>query len=136
MCGIPSRAARYVVRLSGTAQCRNPKGTDMDRTVFAASVLTAAIGLVAAAAALPARAQETQLAPGASPAVVQQNMLRAQQEHLARCYGVNAAGRNDCATAAHSCAGHATQAADSKSFVLLPAGDCDKIAGGVAWSNG
>ncbi|MGH9579186.1 MAG: BufA1 family periplasmic bufferin-type metallophore, partial [Terriglobales bacterium] len=31
---------------------------------------------------------------------------------------------------AHSCAGQATQARDSKSFVLLPAGDCTKIQGG------
>lgn len=63
----------------------------MDRSALAASVLMAAIGLVAAATELPAQAQETQLSPGANPAVVQQNMLRAQQEHLARCYGVNAA---------------------------------------------
>lgn len=47
-----------------------------------------------------------------------------------KCYGANAVAKNDCAEGAHSCAGQATQARDPKSFVLLPAGDCGKIAGG------
>lgn len=47
-----------------------------------------------------------------------------------KCYGVNAVAKNDCAEGAHSCAGQATQARDPKSFVLLPACDCGKIAGG------
>ena len=33
-------------------------------------------------------------------------------------------------TGTHSCAGQATQARDPKSFVMLPGGDCTKIAGG------
>ena len=38
------------------------------------------------------------------------------------------------AEGAHSCAGQATQARDTKSFVLLPAGDCAKIQGGKTTS--
>jgi uncharacterized membrane protein len=38
--------------------------------------------------------------------------------------------KNDCAEGVHSCAGEATQARDPHSFVMLPAGDCGKIAGG------
>ena len=53
-----------------------------------------------------------------------------QQDKLQKCYGINAAAKNDCAEGAHSCAGQATQARDSKSFVLLPAGACGKIQGG------
>jgi uncharacterized membrane protein len=47
-----------------------------------------------------------------------------------KCYGVNAAGKNDCSAGAHSCAGQATKAMDPASFVLLPKGVCGKIAGG------
>jgi predicted integral membrane protein DUF2282 len=38
--------------------------------------------------------------------------------------------RTIVAEGAHSCAGQATQARDTKSFILLPAGDCAKIQGG------
>ena len=47
-----------------------------------------------------------------------------------KCFGVNAVGKNDCAAGAHSCAGMATKAMDPASFVLLPKGTCEKIAGG------
>jgi uncharacterized membrane protein len=65
-----------------------------------------------------------------TPPAVKDNMARAQAQHLEKCYGINAVGKNDCAEGAHSCAGQSTQARDRKSFVLLPAGDCGKIAGG------
>lgn len=47
-----------------------------------------------------------------------------------KCYGVAAAGKNDCAGGANSCAGHATQARDPKAFIEVPVGMCAKIAGG------
>jgi len=62
--------------------------------------------------------------------VVKDNMMKMQANKLEKCYGINAAAKNDCAEGAHSCAGQATQARDPKSFVLLPAGDCGKIQGG------
>lgn len=80
----------------------------MNRRVLAATVLTTAIGLAASVAVAHA-----QSAP-----------------KLQQCYGVNAIGRNDCAAGAHSCAGQATKARDPASFVLLPGGDCAKLAGG------
>ena len=95
----------------------------MNRYVLAASTLSAAVGLALALAA-PARSAET-------PQVVKDNMARAQQMHLQKCYGINAAGKNDCAQGAHSCAGQADMARDPRSFVLLPQGDCQKIAGGT-----
>ena len=49
-----------------------------------------------------------------------------------KCYGVAKAGKNDCQTATHSCAGTATKDAQGDSWVYVPAGTCDKLAGGSA----
>ncbi len=95
----------------------------MNRYVLAASTLSAALG-VALALSSPLRAADM-------PQPVKDNMARAQKLHLQKCYGINAAAKNDCAEGAHSCAGQADMARDPKSFVLLPQGDCQKIAGGT-----
>jgi uncharacterized membrane protein len=47
-----------------------------------------------------------------------------------KCYGVAAAGANDCGTQTHSCAGTASRAKDGASWVYVPAGTCKKIDGG------
>lgn len=48
-----------------------------------------------------------------------------------KCYGINAAGQNDCAaTGSHSCAGEAKRANDPASWIYVPAGTCAKIQGG------
>jgi len=49
---------------------------------------------------------------------------------MEKCYGVNKAGKNDCAAGDHSCAGQATKSMDKASFVSVPAGVCGKLAGG------
>lgn len=95
----------------------------MDRRAFAASVFAAAVSLASTAALTSASAQSAN-------SQQQANKKMAMAEHLQKCYGVNAIGRNDCAAGAHSCAGQATKADDPNSFVLLPHGDCGKIAGG------
>jgi len=92
------------------------------------SALSTALGLLLAASAAPALAQATDMSK--APQAVKDNMMRMQQNKLEKCYGINAAAKNDCAEGVHSCAGQATKARDTKSFVLLPAGDCGKIAGG------
>lgn len=97
----------------------------MNRRAFAASSLSAALGIVLAA---PVAVHAQGMAN--PPQIVKDNMARMQANHLEKCYGINAVSRNDCAEGAHSCAGQATQARDGKSFVLLPAGDCAKIQGG------
>jgi len=99
----------------------------MNRRQLATAVLSTAVGLALGMQASPRVAAQIMANP---PQVVKDNMARMQQQHLEKCYGINAAARNDCAQGAHSCAGQATQARDAKSFVLLPAGDCSKIAGG------
>ena len=97
----------------------------MNRRLFAASALTTAVGLALAAQAPAVRAQ------GANPPqIVKDNMARMAAQKLEKCYGINAVAKNDCAEGVHSCAGQATIARDTKSFVLLPGGDCAKIQGG------
>ena len=113
----------------------------MDRRTFAATALGAAASLAGLATITPAEAAMPEKMqkkldmmlkqhPGANKNVIMANMARVQKEHLVRCYGVNAIGRNDCASGSHSCAGQATRARDPDSFVLLPEGDCQKLAGG------
>ena len=98
----------------------------MNHRLIAASALTTAIGLALTMQAPTVRAQ------GAAnpPQIVKDNMARMAKDKLEKCYGINVAAKNDCAEGVHSCAGQATQARDTKSFVLLPAGDCAKIQGG------
>jgi uncharacterized membrane protein len=47
-----------------------------------------------------------------------------------KCYGVAKAGKNDCAGAAHACAGQAKKDGNSKEFVKLPKGTCERLVGG------
>ena len=47
-----------------------------------------------------------------------------------KCYGVAAAGQNDCQTAANSCAGHVTAGGQADAWIYVPAGTCMKIEGG------
>ena len=54
----------------------------------------------------------------------------AQAQETEQCFGVAKAGMNDCKAGAHECAGHATMDADPASFVVVPAGTCEKIVGG------
>ena len=93
----------------------------MERRLLAGSALSAALGLVLASGGLPAQAQSMDMSK--APQVVKDNMMRMQANKLEKCYGINAVAKNDCAEGVHSCAGQATKARDTKSFVLLPAGD-------------
>jgi uncharacterized membrane protein len=101
----------------------------MNRRNLTASVLASAVGLATAAAVTPATASPLGSGLKAAPAAGS-NIVRVA-EKKEKCYGINAVGKNDCAAGAHSCAGQATQARDAKSFVVLPAGVCSKIAGGT-----
>jgi uncharacterized membrane protein len=48
-----------------------------------------------------------------------------------KCAGVAEAGKNDCASAAHSCAGQAKTANDPKEWKYVPKGECEKMGGKV-----
>ena len=48
-----------------------------------------------------------------------------------KCYGIAAAGLNDCAAkGVHSCAGTAKLDRDPSSWIYVPAGYCERIVGG------
>ena len=55
---------------------------------------------------------------------------QASAQDMEKCYGVVAAGKNDCAGAGHTCQGQATTDASPQEFILLPAGTCDRLTGG------
>lgn len=59
------------------------------------------------------------------------SMMKSAAPASEKCYGVAKAGKNDCRTSAHSCAGHAAKDADPSEWLLLPAGVCAKLADGV-----
>ena len=47
-----------------------------------------------------------------------------------KCYGVAKAGKNECATGAHSCQAEAKKDGDGKDWVKLPKGTCERLVGG------
>ena len=47
-----------------------------------------------------------------------------------KCAGIAKAGKNDCGTSKSACAGTATADRDIEAWILVPAGTCEKIAGG------
>jgi uncharacterized membrane protein len=49
---------------------------------------------------------------------------------MEKCYGVAKAGKNDCAGAAHACAGQSTKSGSPKDFLKLPKGTCERLVGG------
>jgi len=54
----------------------------------------------------------------------------ADDSNSEKCYGVAKAGKNDCAGAAHACAGQGTKDKSAKEFIKLPQGTCERIMGG------
>ena len=80
-------------------------------------VITAAIAALTSGGML---ASTTAQAAGA--------VVCAEQE---RCYGVAKAGKNDCAsTGNNSCGGSSRLNSDSKAWIYVPAGYCERIVGG------
>jgi uncharacterized membrane protein len=66
-----------------------------------------------------------------APALAQADPAAVPGYKFDKCYGVNAAGKNDCAVAGlHGCAGQGTRAQDPKSWIYVPSGTCARIQGG------
>lgn len=57
-------------------------------------------------------------------------LAQANKGEVEKCYGVAKAGKNDCGTNIHACAGRSTQDQDPNEWIYLPKGTCDKISGG------
>jgi len=66
------------------------------------------------------------LAMGSMTASAGDDMAAGAKE---KCYGVAKAGKNDCASNAHACAGHATKDNDAADWKYAPKGECEKMGG-------
>lgn len=95
------------------------------------SALACAVALGVASVATVAMAQgPMKMTPEMMKMAQQKTMMTMKKDHYVQCYGINAAYKNDCKSADHSCAGQDAKARDPATFVLVPAGVCQKIAGG------
>jgi uncharacterized membrane protein len=56
--------------------------------------------------------------------------MAADAPAMEKCYGVAKAGKNDCAGAAHACAGQSKKDGGSKEFISVPKGTCERLVGG------
>lgn len=46
-----------------------------------------------------------------------------------KCAGIVKAGKNDCGTSKHACAGQASKDGDAEEWVYVPEGTCEKLVG-------
>jgi uncharacterized membrane protein len=103
----------------------------MNQSQLLKSALACAATLGMAAGASVAMAQgPMHMTPEMMKMAQQKTMMTMKKDHYAKCFGINAAYKNDCKSADHSCAGQDAKARDPGTFVLVPAGVCQKIAGG------
>ncbi len=47
-----------------------------------------------------------------------------------KCMGIVKAGKNDCGTSGHACAGQSTKDGAPDEWIYVPEGTCEKIVGG------
>lgn len=96
--------------------------------LYIASTLAGAVGLALALHGAPVRADEAM-----------DNMMKMLKEEVTagkveKCFGVALKGKNDCASATVSCAGHSTTDGDKAAFVAVPTGLCEKLVHGSTTS--
>lgn len=73
----------------------------------------------------------TLFAAFSAPAFAEDKMADDSAAKTEKCYGVAAAGKNDCASEGNnSCAGTSAKDSEGKAWVLVPAGLCEKLTGG------
>jgi uncharacterized membrane protein len=51
----------------------------------------------------------------------------AAKEGFEKCAGIVKAGKNDCGTSQHACAGQSKKDGDKEEWVYVPNGTCDKL---------
>jgi len=76
------------------------------------AVLSAIASMVALGVALPASAGPVEQKPGTE-----------------KCYGIAKAGKNDCGTAKHACAGEAKKDNDPTEWKYVAKGTCESMGG-------
>jgi uncharacterized membrane protein len=70
------------------------------------------------------------LATAVAAAVSGPLMVSAKAADNEKCFGIAAAGQNDCQTASNSCAGQVADASRGDAWIYVPTGTCTKINGG------
>jgi uncharacterized membrane protein len=70
------------------------------------------------------------LASAVAAALSASAITSAQAAENEKCYGVAAAGQNDCQAAGNSCAGQVAEAGRGDAWIYVPTGTCTKINGG------
>lgn len=107
----------------------------MSKAVSKTAFLVAAA--VTAALAMPAMAEDGAMKKGMdNKGMDGKEMGAAKPGKKEKCYGINEAGKNDCATRHHSCAGEAKAAHDPDSWVYVPKGSCESGGGSLKPKNG
>jgi uncharacterized membrane protein len=69
------------------------------------------------------------VALAASQAAAQINVPKPTYK-FEKCYGIVKAGENDCFSATNGCGGTVKTDRDPQAWIYVPAGTCQKIAGG------
>lgn len=57
-------------------------------------------------------------------------LAKDDKANMEKCAGIAKAGKNDCGTSKHACAGQA-KADGGEEWVYVPKGACEKIVGGM-----
>jgi uncharacterized membrane protein len=70
------------------------------------------------------------LATAVAAAISSPLLTTAQAADNEKCYGVAAAGQNDCQAANNACAGQVAQGGRGDAWIYVPTGTCQKINGG------
>jgi uncharacterized membrane protein len=111
-------------------------------SAFAAAAVSGAAVVQAASPAAPAAPAAPGAAAPAGPVPLTPAQVRAGITELGKptpkpafmaekCYGIATAGLNDCGSRpAHSCAGLAKVDRDPFSWIYVPVGYCERLAGG------
>ena len=71
------------------------------------------------------------LVAGAATAAVAGNIMAGTKDGYEKCAGIAKAHKNDCKTAAHSCAGQAAKDNDPNEWQYVPTGTCTQAGGHV-----
>lgn len=103
------------------------------KSALACALAIGASGGTAVAAAettMPLPPPGTKLTSEMSRVQQQKTAKYMQANKYVKCYGVNAAYKNDCKSPGHACAGQDSHARDPNAFVAMPAGLCTVVAHG------
>lgn len=65
-----------------------------------------------------------------SSAGLSSQVFAAEDRAKEKCYGVVKAAKNDCAANGHACAAQSKADGDSKEWLYVPAGTCERLVGG------